>query len=747
MNLWREYSLSYIKENKASTISILIASLIASALLSLLCGVFYNIWIDETTRIKQQEGEWHAKITGDLSEEDISAMRGFPNVKMVEVKNGETDGVVTAYLYLLHPSKVYRDMPGIVHKLGAENRGRSEIQLEYHEKLMTQYFIFAKGHQPPTILVVYGMILLLSVISLILVIHNAFGVSMTARVHQLGILQSVGATPGQIRLVLTFEAVTLCLIPVFLGILAGIGLCFLFMIYIKEVSDSVRSFPLVFRYHPLVLLTALILSLATVWYSARIPARKLSRLSPLEAIRYEGEQTFGKSKKKGRLSSRLFGIEGELAGKSLYTRRKAFRTATLSLTVSFLVLVSFFNLEAISGISTGYTFFERYKNIWDLMVTTEEPASPQNEILSKVRKMAGVRSCISYQRMSAQTTLTEDRMEDKLVQSIKTRQDDLKDTGMIWNGTGYQVEAVLLVLDDESFLAYCEENQISSDLFQENEEPGVVLINTVWDEWNSNRRNKIMIPFLKENEHQTTLQLKLKDGTDLTKEQNVKVRIAAFTDQLPKLREEYENFSLVQLMSESTCNRMINGLFDAPVNYTIRVNQEDLIPEIQNTFLTEPGLQKPILFENRAETEQRNITIRKVYRVVMGCLAGLLIIIGLANILSNTMGLIYQRKRELARYISIGLSPRGVVQILMLEATILVVRPILISLLLNIPIVLLALNASMIPLSEFVAKMPVIPVVLFAAVTIGAVEAAYYLGGRSVYRMNPVEHLKDDTLM
>ena len=53
--------------------------------------------------------------------------------------------------------------------------------------------------------VVYAVILVVMCAALIAMIHNAFAVSMQSRLHQLGILKSVGATPRQIRVGLMRE--------------------------------------------------------------------------------------------------------------------------------------------------------------------------------------------------------------------------------------------------------------------------------------------------------------------------------------------------------------------------------------------------------------------------------------------------------------------------------------------------------------------------------------------------------------
>ena len=74
---------------------------------------------------------------------------------------------------------------------------------------------------PGALFLLYGIVLFFACLALILLLHNAFAVSMGSRIHQLGILKSVGATPGQIRSFLLQEAFVLCTFPVLAGTGAG----------------------------------------------------------------------------------------------------------------------------------------------------------------------------------------------------------------------------------------------------------------------------------------------------------------------------------------------------------------------------------------------------------------------------------------------------------------------------------------------------------------------------------------------
>lgn len=118
------------------------------------------------------------------------------------------------------------------------------------------------------------------------------------------------------------EAAVLCTIPVILGILLGIALSFGVNQAMNVLAENIPGrYELSFRYHPLVLALTLASSIVTVLFSAWLPARKLSRMTPLEAIRNTGELCL-KKKRQSRILTLLFGLEGELAGNALKARKK-----------------------------------------------------------------------------------------------------------------------------------------------------------------------------------------------------------------------------------------------------------------------------------------------------------------------------------------------------------------------------------------------------------------------------------------
>ena len=196
--MWNAYSASYIKNNKTGNRFIMIISFLAAMLLSLVSGLFYNLWADQ--------------------------------INQTITKNG-TSGV------------------------------------EFTPVVIAYIVVFA-----------------IASLALVMMIHHAFAATMTTRIHQLGILQSIGATPRQIKSTLVNEVIVLSLPAIIVGNFIGIGLCLAIMEFIISSTANLRDYTLTFTYHPLVFFGSFAFSLLTAAISAWIPARKLSRMTPLEAI-------------------------------------------------------------------------------------------------------------------------------------------------------------------------------------------------------------------------------------------------------------------------------------------------------------------------------------------------------------------------------------------------------------------------------------------------------------------------------
>ena len=151
--------------------------------------------------------------------------------------------------------------------------------------------------------------------------------------------------------------------------------------------------------------------------------------------------------------------------------------------------------------------------------------------------------------------------------------------------------------------------------------------------------------------------------------------------------------------------------------------------------------------ENRVQERIDNDTMLNGYKVVIGAVCALLALIGIANVFSNTLGFIRQRKREFARYMSIGMTPEGMRKMFSIEALVIAGRPVLITLPLTLLLIWFMTSASYLNPMEFWAVAPIVPIIVFIVAIFGFVALAYYLGGRQILKCNLVEALQSDNMM
>ena len=729
--MWKDYSTGYMKKNRASSLSVLAASFISALFLSLLCSFFYNFWNYEIESILLEEGNWQGRITGTFEEDIVSDLAAFANVKTAAVNEELSDGQALVINICFYNMKtIYQDMPLIAQQLGV-----SERAVSYHESLLSGYFIHnPQDTAPPLLMTFYLLVLLIVSASLILIIHNSFAVSMNARVHQFGIFSSIGATPGQIRACLLQEAAVLSVIPILSGSFVGIALSLGILQIVNILADGIAGrHEAVFTYHPLVFAVTILASVLTVLISAWLPAGKLSRQTPLDAIKNTDELQL-KRKKNSRILSRLFGIEGELAGNALKAQKKALRTSTLSLTLSFLgftLMLCFFTL---SEISTNHTYFERYQDAWDVMATVKDAKAEAFAYEDEIGALDNTDSII-YQKANALCFIPADAVSEE-VKNLGGLEAIAGTAVSVANGY-YSVPAPVIIMDDSSFAKYCEQTGAGSS------RTGSIVLNRIWDSTNSNFRYKEYVPFLSEG--QNTIILQNQDDTAAA----VTLPVLGYTQEPPVLREEYDNYTLVQFLSLSTWKQLEAVLGHAEQDTYIRVLalKDRTLTEL-NTIETELtnilGHRFTPEMENRVQERADNDAMLNGYKFILGSVCVLLALIGIANVFSNTLGFIRQRKREFARYMSIGMTPDGMRKIFMIETLVIAGRPVLITLPVTVLSAGFMITASNLNPMEFLAAAPIVPVVLFIMAIFGFVALAYYAGGKKLLKCSLVEALRSD---
>ena len=193
-----------------------------------------------------------------------------------------------------------------------------------------------------------GMLTILIVIigiGAVSLIYNAFSISLRERTTQFGLLSSIGATKRQLRRSMWQEALVVGAIGIPIGILSGIGGIGVTLHFIGESMaryiHGTEDGKITLETSPGAILLSALIAFLIICISVWIPAARIKKITPLEAIRANKDVCIrSKEVKSPKIIQKLFGLEGMLANKNYKRDRKKYRVTVFSLTVSIVLFTA-----------------------------------------------------------------------------------------------------------------------------------------------------------------------------------------------------------------------------------------------------------------------------------------------------------------------------------------------------------------------------------------------------------------------
>lgn len=204
-----------------------------------------------------------------------------------------------------------------------------------------------------TILAIVAFVLLIAVTGY-LIIYNIFRISVAGDIRYYGLLKTIGVTPGQIKSIIRYQALILCVAGIPAGLLAGYLLgSVLTPVILDQTSFSTGSRTISTSFY--IWISAAVFSLLTVLVSCSKPGRIAGKVSPVEAVRYTEANVTAKKEQKTR---KVNPFTMALANLGRSKGRTALVMVSISLSVVLLnILVSF-----VSGFDLD-CFAERFSSI------------------------------------------------------------------------------------------------------------------------------------------------------------------------------------------------------------------------------------------------------------------------------------------------------------------------------------------------------------------------------------------------
>lgn len=191
-----------------------------------------------------------------------------------------------------------------------------------------------------------AILIAIIVFASVALIYNAFAISVSSRTKQFGLLSSIGATKRQMKSMVFREAVFLSLIGIPIGILCGLGGIGVTLYFIGDkfsfMDVGAESVKMVVDFSPLSVIIAAVIAFVTVLISAYIPSKRCASVTAIEAIRQNKDIKTDKHReiKTSKFLSKILGFNGLLAQKYMKRDKKKYRTITASLAMSVILIIS-----------------------------------------------------------------------------------------------------------------------------------------------------------------------------------------------------------------------------------------------------------------------------------------------------------------------------------------------------------------------------------------------------------------------
>jgi ABC-type antimicrobial peptide transport system permease subunit len=196
-------------------------------------------------------------------------------------------------------------------------KGRIMVNEDYINTLKPDMEVMMWG-------VVIGIIVIMSSI---LVIYNIFHLSVVTKVQEFGKLRAIGATKKQIKSIVLKEGIFLSIIGVPIGVLVGFLINEFVIGNIFTFEGKASKLPMI--------IGAMIISLITIYISLLKPMKEASKVSIIEAVRYNGEDKNNKKSRKGYESINL----NRLSTANLSRNKKRTYITVISLSLSAIIFI------------------------------------------------------------------------------------------------------------------------------------------------------------------------------------------------------------------------------------------------------------------------------------------------------------------------------------------------------------------------------------------------------------------------
>ncbi|MGN0531206.1 MAG: ABC transporter permease [Eubacterium sp.] len=586
------------------------------------------------------------------------------------------------------------------------------------------YFSFAKGSTSAMLLPMVAIVLAIIMVASVVLIYNAFAMSLSEKVKYLGMLSSVGATKRQKRLSIYYEGFLLGLIGLPVGICAGIlGIGITLKLLGKRiistgmlmgVSDSNVSMKIVVPFW--VLVGIIVISTLTIFISCAIPAKKASNITPIMALRQTNEiKVKSRKLRSPKIVKLLFGYEGELAHKNLKRNGRKARVITVSIALSVILFLSCnYFCDMFMRAADVETMPYQVGCFFD-----SKEYDNRDKILKGINGIDGVDDayCVSYSTM----IINSDSIDPELKNVFNT--DNF--TNLYSKQLEHDNRLFINFVDDDMFNELCKSNGIDYTRYYQGDCKALML--------NNLNHREGTTPVMKD----TVLGKKI---TNISTENPVEITVTDFVkydsnDRLCNMNPT-DSFSMYVPFS-------VYRQFDNSAVYCLGITtkqHEQVAEGLQK--LSNSGALPDMHYADYEEQSQLTNTIVLILQVFVYGFIALISLITVFNIINTISSGIASRRKEFAMLKSVGTTPGGFNKMIMLESAFYGMRALIVS----IPLSLLISKGMNMAIAEAAIPFEVnwITYLVVIAVVFVVIGVTMLFSVKQVQKENIIETLKEE---
>lgn len=148
-----------------------------------------------------------------------------------------------------------------------------------------------------------GVLMFCVILFSVVVIYNIFQVGVTQKIQEYGKIKALGATKRQLKKIVFLEGMLLAVIGIPIGLLLGCGIGKLVFSWISDLGNQVYQGVTLARVnilYPPILIGVVVITFLTVWLALRKPMKTVAGISPVEAMRFQGQSNRKRNIRKGK---------------------------------------------------------------------------------------------------------------------------------------------------------------------------------------------------------------------------------------------------------------------------------------------------------------------------------------------------------------------------------------------------------------------------------------------------------------